>query len=77
MGLVTPAQNMSDHIFSLLLTHVKYYSERKIDHVPLSNKTRETLIFFINKRRTRIFTFMVKYDLFTDDTYTTQILIRV
>lgn len=77
MCLVTPAQNMSDHIFSLILTHVKYYSEREIDHVPLSNKTRETLILFINKRRTRIFTFMAKYDLFTDDTYTTQILIRV
>ena len=40
MCLVTPAQNMSDHIFSLILTHVKYYSECEIDHVPLSNKKK-------------------------------------
>ena len=40
MCLVTPAQNMSDHIFSLILTHVKYYSEREIDHVLLKQNKR-------------------------------------
>ena len=40
MCLVTPAQNMSDHIYSLILTHVKYYSEREIDHVPLKQNKR-------------------------------------